>query len=76
MFQCNSKLTDKLNDAEVQLKQQPASTHTMQAILEAKVRSIVLTLRDLIHLVAFPSYFTRETTFMTFYLPSCTPNPF
>ena len=37
LFQCNSKLTDKLRDAEVQLKQQPASTHTMQAILEAKV---------------------------------------
>ena len=38
LFQCNSKLTEKLHDAEVQLKQQPASTHTMQAILEAKVR--------------------------------------
>lgn len=34
--ECNSKLTEKLHDAEVQLKQQPASTHTMQAILEAK----------------------------------------
>lgn len=38
--ECNSELTDKLNNAEVQLKQQPASTHTMQAILEAKVRPV------------------------------------
>ncbi|XP_033745225.1 ERC protein 2-like [Pecten maximus] len=32
----NSRLSDELEQIKVQLKQQPASTHTMQAMLEAK----------------------------------------
>ncbi|XP_052060202.1 uncharacterized protein LOC127700667 isoform X1 [Mytilus californianus] len=32
----NSKLSDELKHSKLQLKQQPSSTHTMQAILEAK----------------------------------------
>lgn len=32
----NSKLSDDLDQSKLQLKQQPSSTHTMQAILEAK----------------------------------------
>ena len=33
-------------------------------------------LRDRIHMVDFPPSFTRETTFVTSYLLSCSQNPF
>lgn len=37
-FQEKTRLSDELQQLDLQLKQLPASTHTMKAMLEAKVQ--------------------------------------
>ena len=41
-FQEKTRLSDELQQLDLQLKQLPASTHTMKAMLEAKVHVYLL----------------------------------